>query len=132
MTNISKDNKFIKKYTKNMVDLMLQINPEWEKDFVEKTVMDMIIKNIKNPAVTLDNNFTGENRDTSLLSVLDWTLKRKPIIAGNGTFYMNQHEAINPIAKMLENFLSQRKAYKKAMFKVEDVNSPEYKDLDRS
>lgn len=132
MKSINKDNKFIKKYNKNMTEIMTQINPEWDKDFIESTIMDMVKENIKNPEVTLDNNYTGESRDTSLLSVLDWMLNRKPIIAGNGTFYMNQHEAINPIAKMLENFLSQRKAYKKAMFKIEDVTSPEYKDLDRS
>ena len=132
MMNINKDNKFIKKYVKQMTELMMEINPDYDKNFVENTVMDMVKENIRNPEVTLDNNFTGESRDTSLLSVLDWTFKRKPIIAGNGTFYMNQHEAINPIAKMLENFLSQRKAYKKAMFKIEDVTSPEYKDLDRS
>ena len=58
-------------------------------------------------------------------------MDRKPLICGNGTFYKNQHECINPIAQMLTDFLSMRKKYKKDMFKVEDAESPKYKDLDR-
>ena len=125
------NSKFLNKYKKEMTDIMLTIDPSLDKDFVEDVVLDMIKKNVKNPRVTLDNNFTGESRDTTLLSVFDWVFDRKPIICGNGTFYKNQYEAINPIAKMLEGFLSQRKAYKKAMFKVEDNTSSRYKDLDR-
>jgi len=87
--------------------------------------------NFKNPKVTLDNNYTGESRDTTLLSVFDWVLDRNPLIAGNGTFYKNQYEAMNPIAEMLDYFLKTRKKYKKEMFKIEDTESNEYKDLDR-
>ena len=126
------DSKFLNNYKKEMTKIMLTIDPSLDKDFVEDVVLDMIKKNVKNPRVILDNNYTGENRETTLLSVFDWVLERKPIICGNGTFYKNQYEAINPIAKMLENFLAQRKAYKKAMFKVEDNTSAKYKDLDRS
>ena len=125
------DNEYIKKYKENMTNMMMNINPNWDKEFINRTLDKMINDQLQNPKVNLDNNFTGENRDTTLLSVLDWTFKRKPIIAGNGTFYKNQHEAINPIAKMLEGFLSQRKAYKKKMFAVEDNTSQKYKDLDR-
>lgn len=124
------DNKFIKKYMKEMTQHMMAINPDWDEDFIKDTIKDMIKENGKNPTVILDNNYTGENRETSLLSVFHWVLDTDPIIAGNGTFYKNQYQAINPIAKMLENFLTQRKAYKKEMFKVDDPTSPEYKDLD--
>lgn len=125
------DSKYLNKYIKSMTDVMLQINPSWDKDKVKSVILDMIKDQACNPQVTLDNNYTGESRDTTLLSVFDWVLDRKPIICGNGTFYKNQYEAINPIAKMLEDFLSQRKAYKKKMFQVEDSTSPRYKDLDR-
>ena len=98
------DSKFIKKYRKKMTSIMKDLNPDWDEKFIEDTITDMIKKDMVNPRVTLDNNFTGENRDTTLLSVLDWTLDRKPIICGNGTFYKNQHEAINPVARMLDGF----------------------------
>lgn len=125
------DSNFLKKYKKQMTNIMCRLNPDWEKDDVEEIITDLIKENVKNPVVMLDNNFTGESRDTTLLSVLDWTFDRKPIICGNATFYKNQYEAINPIAKMLEGFLTQRKKYKKMMFKVGDPSLPAYKDFDR-
>ena len=125
------NSKYLNKYIKTMTDVMLQINPEWDKEEVKSVILEMVKEQACNPRVTLDNNFTGESRDTTLLSVFDWALDRKPILCGNATFYKNQYEAMNPIAKMLEDFLSQRKTYKKMMFQVEDVLSARYKDLDR-
>lgn len=126
-----KDSQFITLYKEEMLSNMKQINPEWDEDKMESILDEMIKKNLANPKVKLDNNYTGESRDTTLLSVFDWALDRQPIIAGNGTFYKNQYEAMNPIAEMLDNFLITRKKYKKAMFKIENTESNEYKDLDR-
>lgn len=128
----SKINKstYLKKYKKQMTEIISQTMPDVDKDEIEEIVEDMMKERLRNPIVTLDNNFTGENRDSTLLSVLDWTFDRKPIIAGNGTFYKNQDEAINPIANMLNGFLTKRKAYKKEMFKVEDNTSDRYAELD--
>lgn len=130
----TKNSLFLEYYKNDMVNIMTKVNPNWDESDIRDILDDMIDESICNPDVTLDNNFTGEQRETKLLSVFDWILNRKPIIAGNGTFYKNQHEAINPIAKMLDMFLSQRKAYKKQMFKVGEekgTECAEYKDLDR-
>lgn len=129
-----KDSIFIKKYRDKMVDIMLMTNPTWDKEDVKKIVMDTILKQFENPKVELDNNFTGEHTESTLLTVFDWILTRKPIIAGNGTFYKNQHEALNPVAKMLDDMADNRKLYKKDMFKAGEIygeDSNEYKDLDR-
>ena len=126
------ESKFLKKYKKEMMDIVSITYPNMEKSKIENVIDDLIKKRLRNPQVTLDNNYTGERRDSTLLSVLDWTYDRKPIICGNATFYKNQHESINPIAKMLEGFLSDRKMYKKKMFEIEDSTSARYKDLDRS
>lgn len=125
------DSQFITLYKEEMLSNMKQINPDWDEDKMEKILDKMIKEKFVNPKVTLDNNYVGETRDTTLLSVFDWTLDRKPIIAGNGTFYKNQYEAMNPIAEMLDYFLKTRKKIKKAMFKIEDNTSDEYKDKDR-
>ena len=128
------DSEFIKKYKNRMTAIMKQAHPEWKEKDIEKIVMREFTKNVKNPVVTLDNNYTGESRDTTLMSVFDWILERKPLIAGNGTFYKNQHEALNPISKMLNTWAANRKAYKKEMFKVGEekgFEAPEYMDLDR-
>lgn len=115
-----------------MIKIMNRINPKWDKDVVEPVLDKMIDKNVRDPEVTLHNNYTNEVKQTKLLSVFDWALERKPIIAGNGTFYKNQHEAINPIARMLEGFLNKRKKIKKEMFAIEDESSYAYKNKDRN
>jgi len=115
-----------------MIKIMNRINPKWDKDVVEPVLDKMIDKNVRDPEVTLHNNYTNEMKQTKLLSVFDWALERKPIIAGNGTFYKNQHEAINPIARMLEGFLNKRKKIKKEMFAIEDESSYAYKNKDRN
>lgn len=125
------DSAYIKKYKTDMLESMKQIRPEWDESEMEEIIDKMIMKRFSNPKVTVDNNYVGESRETTLLSVLDWALSREPIIAGNGTFYKNQYEASNPIAAMLDNFLTTRKKYKKEMFAVEDSRSAKYMDLDR-
>lgn len=134
-THVNSDSIFLNKYKKRMTKYMMEINPEWKKEDIEKIISKMIKENVMNPRVELDNNYTGESRETTLLSVFDWALERKPIIAGNGTFYKNQNEALNPIALMLDDWAASRSAYKKQMFKVGEklgFESPEYQDLDRS
>lgn len=130
-----KKSSFIEKWMSEMTKTMQQANPDWDENEIRETLLDMVEKDIQNPPVNLDNNYTQENRDSTLLSVFDWIDDRKPIISGNGTFYKNQHEAINPIATMLDDKLSMRKKYKKIMFNVgEDIgeDTEEYKYWDRS
>ena len=68
------ESKFIKKYKKEMVKTMMQANPEWDKKNIEKVIDKMIKERIQNPSVILDNNFTGEKRETTLLATLDWII----------------------------------------------------------
>ena len=124
------NSKYLKEWTKEMTKVMLRVHPEWDKDEVKELLMKKAQKEIVNPPVELDNNYTHENKVSSLLSVFDWALDRKPIIAGNGTFYKNQNEAINPTAVMLASLLGERKSIKKSMFDC-PPGSEMYKYKDR-
>jgi hypothetical protein len=128
---MNNDSYFINSFIDKMTETMMRIDSDYDEKEVRETIKELIEEQGANPRVTLDNNYTGERRETTLLSVFDWAIDRKPILCGNATFYKNQHEAMNPIAKMLEDFLAQRKAYKKQMFQVEDSTSSKYRDLDR-
>ena len=128
--DVKLDNKYLNKYKKNMLKIMKDIFIDEDEEELESIIIDLINENVQDIDVTLDNNYTEESRNTKALSVLDWCLKKEPIIAGNGTFYKNQYEAINPIAQMLKNFLVKRKAFKKEMFMVEDNTSRQYRTLD--
>lgn len=122
--------QFIKEYKKQMKDSLQRIDPSITKEEINDAVNELLLSQGISPGVGLDNNYTEEYRETTLLSVLDWTFERKPIMAGNGTFYKNQYEQANPANHMLLGFLGDRKKIKKKMFTVEDVTSRLYKDLD--
>lgn len=131
---MKKESKYLKKYKERMCQIMIQANPSWKKKDIEKIIEKTILERVENPSVTVDNNYTHEQKDTTLLSVLDWCLGRKPIIAGNGTFYKNQHEALNPIREMLDEWANNRKEFKKKMFQAGEIygtDSHEYSDFDR-
>ena len=128
---IIKEGPFIKKYKKRMIKALKSINPDFKEKDIEEIIDNMIESNGQNPEVILDNNYTEEKRDSTLLSVLDWSLDRKPILAGNMTFYKRQDEAINPVGLMLETKLQDRKATKKRMFQYVDTDKNKYADLDR-
>ena len=132
MDKIIETSPFLDKWKEEMVHTIRMMEPDWDEETIEEHLDDMIRENLQFPEVIMDNNYTGEIKKTTLLSVFDWLLMRKPLLAGNATFYKNQNEAINPIAKMLENFLKKRKAFKKQMFAVGDEKSDRYKDLDRA
>ena len=130
---INKDSIFLKEYRKKMTKIMQQINPDWDSDFIKEEINKLIEERCVSPDVTLDNNYTHEKRESTLIAVLDWVIDKEPIICGNATFYKNQHQAVNPIASMLESFLSNRKMYKKKMFKIGEefgIDDPRYKDFD--
>lgn len=133
------DSVFLQKYEEDAITAFMKMHPEWDEDEVRKEVEKMIEKSVTTPPCEIDNNYTGQRRETNLLSVVDWAIDEKkhadagkemPLIAGNGTFYKNQHEAINPIATMLEGFLNKRKMLKKKMFAIEDSYSREYQTFD--
>ena len=125
------DSIFINEWKNEIKELFQQMHPEWDKDDMDDILNDILRDTLKVPEVILDNNYTHESRDTNMISVFDWSLETKPLVAGNGTFYKNQYEAINPIAEMLDGFLKDRKRIKKEMFKLEDQTSDLYKDKDR-
>lgn len=122
---------FLEAYKSEMIQIIQRMDPDIDAYDINETLDKMIQKRIVNPQVTLDNNYTHESRDTNLLAVLDWSFDRKPIMAGNGTFYKNQHEAVNPVANMLKQTSDRRDMFKGMMFQIEDFESKEYKELDR-
>ena len=127
------DSKFLKAYRNQARKIIKKKHPEIPDDVLKKIIDEEIEKELMNPPAKLENTYTHEERDSSLLSVLDWTMDTKPIVAANGTFFKQHKDAINPNALMLDEFLTLRKKIKKEMFAIEDETSRLYKmkDLDQ-
>ena len=120
----------LSKWKHDMIKSMMQIRPDYDIEKVSKIVDRELKKRYRDLYVTCDNNYKHETKGQGLLKVLDWAHDYKPIIAGNGTFYENQDNAINPTGQMVSMLLDERAALKAEMFKLDDPNSYEYKDLD--
>ena len=127
--NVS-DSQFLTIYRDKVKSSIMSMHPEWDEKKVKKKIEQMMLKNLKNPSVICDNNYTHQSSQSTLLSVIEWVMDKKPIIAGNGTFYKQHAESENPNADMVDGFLTDRKKYKKQMFAVEDEESPIYKSFD--
>lgn len=123
---------FLEFYRDDAVEALLDINPDWDKHDLEELVEKEMKDSFQNPSVVIDNNFKRQTQDSTLLTIMDWAIDKKPLIAGNGTFYKNQHEAENPVANMLDGMLKKRKSLKKEMFKLDNPQSDRYKMLDLS
>ena len=131
MSEISKS-PFLLCYRNQAMRCLKQMHPYWDDAFLQQEIDKIIMRDLMNPPAKLQNNYTHEERDTHLVSVFDWSIKTKPIIAANGTFFKQHKDAINPNALMVDEFLTQRAKIKKEMFAIEDESSREYKMKDLS
>lgn len=124
------DNKYLEIYKDKMKKQLLRMHPDWDEDKLDKKISKIIDRDVKNPEVILDNNYIKKTKKSTLLTTLNWEMERKPILAGNGTFYKQHSEIPNPNAIMVRGFLNDRKQLKKLMFDIADELSRKYKDFD--
>lgn len=127
-----KDSHFLKEYRNQIKDILKQKHPNWDDKFLKENIDKILERELRNPPAILENSYTHEARESNLVSVLDWVIETKPIIAANGTFFKQHKDAINPNALMVDEFLVTRKKVKKEMFAIEDESSREYKMKDLS
>lgn len=130
------DSHLLKKWKKESRDILKLYFPNMSKKKLNDYLDKQIDEKFKDFDAHFVNNYSHVEFDTSGLNILDWANKKKPIISYHGTFFMNQDEAINPAAYMLDKFLSLRKKYKKRMFelkvKAQETDDSIYKDLAKS
>lgn len=125
-----KDSEYLTICRDKIEKSIIKSHPEWDEKKVKEKIDKIILRELKNPKVIADNNYTHQTQSTTLLTILDWALETKPIIAGNGTFYKQHADSDNPNAEMVDGFLVDRKKYKKQMFAIEDESSNGYQNLD--
>lgn len=125
-----KKSHFLKAYRNEVCSILHKKHPNWNNDKLKDMVEEIMMRDFKNPDAKIENSYTHEAKETSLLSVIDWSIETKPIIAANGTFFKQHAVSKNPNAMMLDEFLSERKRIKKEMFAIEDEHSRIYKMKD--
>lgn len=105
--------------------------PQVGKKKLKKFLNTVVENSMKNYSTEIRNNHTHQSLSIDLATVYTWLRVEKPIIAGFGTFFKNQEKEINPVAIMLDNFMTLRKSYK-GLLEIYDEDTYEYSQADRN
>jgi hypothetical protein len=125
-----KNSTFLKDWKKQNIFNFKQLHPNLKENQIEDFLDKVIEENINIKTGILNNNYNGRKIAVDTLRIYDWYKRVKPITAGNGCFFMNQEQAINPAAHMQDTFLILRKKYKNTMYEYNE-NDYNYSLWDR-
>lgn len=121
----------IKEYVRENVDKLKLVFPDKSEKELKEFVLDKVAEKLVNKDALLDNNYVGKTARSTMMDLLQYIHDSKPIIAGYGVLFKNQHQADNPAAQMLNAFGVDRKALKKELKKY-SPDDYEYGKLDRA
>ena len=99
------------------------INPDINEDSLRKILRDIAQEKCVDHNAVIHNDYQDDTMlKCTLLSVINWIHKEKPICAGNGTFFKNQNEVTSPIQKIIDNRIADRKKYQKIRDKYNEAS----------
>ena len=124
------DHHFIKQWRDTQMIVLSKMYPQLSEDELLNILHEQIKLKCVDANATLHNNHENKTIKTTLLNVVDWIEDTKPILAGFGTFFSNQDQKDNPLARLIDLFLVQRKKYK-GQLKVYKRTDPLYSMFDR-
>lgn len=111
------DVKPIREYKRIMMDGMHASFPGLTFEELSNAIDYSISQRMYNAPATLDNNYTKEETNTNMLEFLKYIETLEPILTSSGVLFKKHKDVDNPLRRMINNFLINRKKYKKEMFK---------------
>jgi hypothetical protein len=108
-----KDYWFIRKWKKEMKEKVKLISPNYDDDKLDNYLEEIIQTRFKDHPCTIRNTYRDVTANTSLLNILEYIHKEKPVMGGYGVLFKNHHQIYNPNAHMLLDSIQKRKAIKK-------------------
>lgn len=109
--------KVVQEYTDIMVEGLRHSFPKLYEQELREAIKWSIFKRQHNGPASLDNNYTHQKLDGTVLDILRYIERLEPIITSSGVLFKKHKEADNPLSRMIMGFISKRKQYKKEMFK---------------
>ena len=107
----------IKRYEQTMVDGLQYSFPLLSRGELQEAVRHSITNNLYNGPASVDNNYTKQKINGTVLDVLNYIQQLEPIVTSSGVLFKKHKDAVNPLSKMIMGFLDQRAEFKKTMFK---------------
>ena len=115
------ENAFIQRYVEESVDTLKMIVPNLPDKYLKNFVQRQVLKRVVDQPVQIKNTYTELDKQISMLSLMHFIEKEKPIITGNGSFYIHHEEQVAPANDMLINFRTRRTEMKNEMFKCKQA-----------
>lgn len=109
--------KVVQEYEQVMVDGLRHSFPLLNECELREAIRYSITNRLENKPAYIDNNYTKQRIDGTVLDVLNYIQKLEPIMTSSGVLFKKHKEAENPLSRMIMGFIKQRKVYKKMMFK---------------
>lgn len=110
------DTETLNKYMNSSLNYLSIIFPLVSLSELENALQYSIKKRFINPNIDLDNTYKKKKIEATLLQISEYILRNNPIITASGCLFKNHDDSVDPMAEMLESFLSQRGFYKNKMY----------------
>ena len=107
----------IQQYATTAIRMLQMQFPQMSHDELAIAVDYSIRKRMKDGELYVNNNYKHTKINTTVLEISDYILSREPIITAAGVMFKKHAETINPLCRMIEEFLDNRVVYKDEMFK---------------
>ena len=91
-----------------------RLYPGLSEKVIRQTLADVAASHGHDVRAVICNDYEDDQMlYCTLLAVYDWIQKKKPILAGNGTFFKDQDKVSSPIANVILGRIAARKAFQK-------------------
>ena len=107
----------VQEYKSVMMENLRSSFPGLNVSELDNAITWAIINRHNIHSAKLDNNYTKQTINGTVLDILKYIEKLEPIVTSSGVLFKKHKEADNPLSKMIMGFLQQRGFYKKEMFK---------------
>ena len=103
-------------YMNTMHECVKLFHPNLDDNFIDDALRYSIKKRYKSSQVVINNNYTRESTNKTLLELCDYIADKIPIMTSYGVLFQRHGTVPNPLKEIIQNFLDARGKYKKQMF----------------
>lgn len=108
--DIIKKSLFIRDYIDQQIEVYKLQYPQAREKDLRAIITNIVKRRIKDVPASIYNDYQDDRViSSSLLGIYDWYKTKKPIMAGNGTFFFDQDKASSPIADIIIGKIAKRK-----------------------
>lgn len=107
----------VQEYKKMMIESIHSSFPGLNLNELDDAITWAIINRHTDHSVKLDNNYTKQTINGTIVDILRYIEYLEPVITSSGVLYKKHKEEDNPLSRMIQGFLTERKKFKKEMFK---------------